>query len=227
MAARQPRQAPQPVILPPATPSELLQHVIARTTYPTTVVIAWPRDQFLNALAQDVRQSARARRADGDADEAAQHPLLHASLAQTAVSRHINLVFAPTVAHLRAYLSTFSQSDIKTPPPPASTPLEVPPLLLVYGHVELHRHGTQWSAQGLGFSTAVLVDGAMRNSHRAAIVEPRRTGSTDELEQLLEQTLPILTGTVCKDDGSWAGPVVALGRLLSSWFEVDAKAQVA
>ncbi|KHN93763.1 uncharacterized protein MAM_08364 [Metarhizium album ARSEF 1941] len=208
----------QPTILRPATPSELFQYLIANTTYPTTVIIGWPRDQFISALAEDIQQQEP--HATDEEDER-RHPLLRATLFQTAISRHINVVFAPTVTHLRAYLSTFSASRSRITEPPNLDSLQEPPVLIVYGLLEIHRDGMEWSAQGISFSTAAFVESALRNKFRAVAVEPRRTVATDELEQCLKENVPVLTGSSVKEDGSWSGPIVPVGRVVCSWFKVD------
>lgn len=94
---------------------------------------------------------------------------------------------------------------------------------MVYGLLEVHRDGMDWSAQGLGFSAATLMEGAMRNGFRAVVVEPRRTADGEELDKSMKENVPVLTGTSLKDDGSWSGPIVAVGRVLGSWFKIDAK----
>lgn len=227
----------QSLILPPLTPSEFLEHLTSHGTYPSTAIICWPKGQFLAALTQDVlQQQPRGQEEEEEVEEGAEaedhgtkpqmrhhHPLLRASLMQTAVARHINMVFAPTVAHLRAYLATLTLSEIKVAPPPAAGLLIKPPLLMVYGLVELHRDGMDWSAQGLSFSAAVFVEAAWRSGFRAAILEPRRTqDGKRELGQSLGEKVPVLTGTPVKDDGSWAGPSVGVGHVLGSWFDVEA-----
>jgi hypothetical protein len=198
------------MILAPLTPSELLRHLIANTTHPTSVVIGWSRDQFTDALVEDVEQS----------NPDASRPLLQATLLQTAISRHISLVFTPTVAHLRAHLATFSASKSRIPAPPRTdSPRE--PLLIVYGLLEIHRDGLEWSAQGLGLSAATFVESATKNKFRAVAVEPRRTADKEaELQQLLRENMPVLTGTPLKDDGSWSGPIVPVSNVLCTWFGI-------
>ncbi|KAK2589703.1 hypothetical protein QQS21_012614 [Conoideocrella luteorostrata] len=243
MFSNQPPRAHQPIILPPLTPSELLEHLVAKTTYPTTVVIGWPRDIFVNALVQDVKQKLAPRAEEEEEEEGEeekeeqaaesvsekqqqqQHTLLQATLMQTAISRHINIVFTPTVTHLRAYLATFSAAQTRVPAPPKTVSLSKPPHLFVYGLLELHRDGMEWSAQGLSISTAMFVESAWRDAFMAVIVEPRRTDEAEELEQSLQEKLPVLTGTPIKDDGSWGGPTVAVSRVVGRWFRMDAKAK--
>lgn len=81
----------------------------------------------------------------------------------------------------------------------------------------------EWSAQGISLSAAAFVESALRNKFRAVAVEARRTSDEEELEQSLKENVPVLTGTPLKEDGSWSGPIVPVGRILGSWFKIDAK----
>lgn len=211
---------PRPVILSPASPSELLDYVLASHRHPTNVLVCWPRKQFLGALVQDIGGRT------GQDDQHRRHALLEAPLAQVAVSRHVAMAFVPTVTHLRSYLATFFACDSRTPPPPSlygpPSPDGPPPLLLVYGFLELHRDGTEWSAQGLNTSAAGLVESAARNGLRAAIVEPRKTESPEELGTSLDETVPILSESKMRDDGSWSGRLVPVRCILGRWFVPEA-----
>ncbi|KAL7786321.1 hypothetical protein V8C37DRAFT_295521 [Trichoderma ceciliae] len=234
-------QSPHPIVLAPATPSELLQHIISHHRFPTTILIGWPKQTFIEALAEDVRQQLALQLAlqqdeagDGDRNEDAStvlHPLQRKSLLQAAISRHIRLLFVPSSTHLRAYLGTFSASDSKIPPPPSpvdsdgsdpryntGTPM---PMLLVYGFLELHRDGTEWSAQGIGTTAAFLVEAAARNCFRAAVAEPRGAMGFEQVDEFLGENVPVLSGTATKNDGTWSGRTVPIRRVLSRWFEFE------
>ncbi|KAL6872786.1 hypothetical protein J3F83DRAFT_730985 [Trichoderma novae-zelandiae] len=241
--------SPNPVVLSPATPSELLQHIITHHRYPTTILIGWPKETFTQGLVEDMTlqqhpssdQNAPSQihqtRQDGEEEEAEPstgnkpstlHPLLRKSLLQTAVSRHIRLLFVPSTTHLRAYLGTFSASESTIPPPPSSE-LDISdprcptstPLLLVYGFLELHRDGIEWSAQGIGTTTAYLVEAAARNSFRAALAEPRGAKGLTALDEFLSEKVPILSGTGVNNDGGWSGRTVPIRAVLSRWFEFE------
>ncbi|PNY23542.1 Uncharacterized protein TCAP_06519 [Tolypocladium capitatum] len=214
---------PRPIVSSPATPSELLTSILTYHTHPTTLLISWPRQQFLDALVRDIDQQQLPPPASQDTDDAASpnHPLLKATLMQVAVSRHIRIIFVPTITHLRAYLATFSAAESRIPPPPNLRPSGVAPLLLVYGFLELHRDGSEWSAQGLNTSAAGFVESAARNGFRAVIVEPRRTDADDELRKALGENLPVLSGSMKRDDGSWSGRTVPIQRVLARWFEFE------
>ncbi|KAG6231894.1 hypothetical protein E4U26_006270 [Claviceps purpurea] len=223
----------QPILLPPRTPSELLQEVLSHRTRQITVVIGWPKEQFLAALIQEVRQQQQQQQQQQqpiDSSKDQHPPLLRAPLMQIAAARHMTMAFAPTVCHLRAYLATWTASSLPTPSPLAARSvcadkLVQPPLLIVYGLLDLHRHGAEWSAQGLSISAAILVQGAWRSGCRAVLLEPRsREGDEGEdqgeLSEMLAERLPVLSRTVRREDGSWAGPVVRVTNVLGEWFKM-------
>ncbi|KFH45156.1 hypothetical protein ACRE_039970 [Hapsidospora chrysogenum ATCC 11550] len=199
------------IILPPVTPSELVSQIMARHRYPTTILITSAKQPFFDALTYEIQSQ----------DEEQRNHILHKTLLQTAVSRHIHLAFTPTVAHLRAYLSTFTQGDSRTPAPPNSKGADgASPLLLVYGFLEVHRVTTEWSAQGIANSAAALVEAAARNSFRAAVVEPRGGGVEFEaLDEFLGEEVPLLSGTLRKESGAWSGRTVEIRSILGRWFE--------
>ena len=213
-------------LLPPCTPSELLHYVVAQCRYPTTLVIGWSRQEFLNALIEDVGHQVAA---DGSPDEedpsvvpGSLHPLLRRTLLQTAVSRQIRLVFAPAVTHLRAWTATLVSLNSRVQAPPNHTkPSSVvagAPLLLVYGFLELHRGTSEWSAQGLGTSLAIIVEAAARTSLKATIVEPRGSCGYNKLREFISEKIPLLNGTSPKDDGTWPGRTIEVSRVLLRWF---------
>lgn len=196
-----------PLLLSPALPSELLSYILQYEAYPTTLVICYPRADFLSSLVNDVRGPTHSYHPDGDenhqdqAREAvpppAAAPLLSTLLYQLAIARHIRMVFIPTVSHLRAYLSVFKSAadhspSSKTPPlppPPDSGGAwpkgqrqrrqQQPPLLLVYGFLTLHRDTSEWSAQGVSASAAALVEASRMTRFRAVVVEPPRSGEEE------------------------------------------------
>lgn len=213
----------RPLALAPSTPSSLLSSVVALQRYPTTLLIAASKDAFVTALAQDVRQHHRAQPPDFTPEDAPclrRHPLLCPSLMQVAASRHIRTVFLPTVTHLHAYLSTFSASKSVVSAPPHQAPSETPPWLLAYGLVDLHRGGSEWSAQGIAHSLAAFVECAAGEGFRAVIVEPKTSASHGSAQAAWAERVPVLSSSL-RDDGTCSGRTVDLRRVLGRWFQFD------
>ncbi|KPM45377.1 hypothetical protein AK830_g1155 [Neonectria ditissima] len=217
-------------VLSPATPSEFLLHTLSSQRYPTTIVIGRSQQEFLRAVVEEValqlsteRTSKQDNLQDGSNEKTISRPFLESPLSQVALSRHIRLVFISTITHLRAYLSILSAANSPVAAPPGYTPDGNPPLLLVYGLLALHRDTSEWSAQGLGNSTAVLVDCAARNAFLPVVVEPRGAGGHDGLDHLARETVPILNGTPRNEDGIWNGRSVTVQQVMSRWFEFESR----
>ncbi|KFA63621.1 hypothetical protein S40285_03142 [Stachybotrys chlorohalonatus IBT 40285] len=218
---------PRPVVLSPATPSQLLEFIISQHRHPTTLIIGSPKHEFLEALVQDVRPSAP-QSEDEDPEQQPQElsagvdrhkrGLFGASLMQVAVSRHIRVVFTPTVTHLRAYLATFSSKDSKIAPPPESMSEDSTPLLLVYGFLNIHRDGSEWSAQGIGNTASALVEAAVYNGLRAAVMEPLGVEEPPIIESQLAESIPLLSGTFLRGNSTWNGRTIPVRRVFDRWF---------
>jgi len=174
--------------------------------------------------------------------EATRHPLLIATLHQIVTSRFVNLVFVPTLSHLRAYLAVFSgeakgQRGEKEEGGPPKQSFEKmgkwTPLLVVYRMVALHRDTSEWSAQGLGSSIAALVEAGWRGGRRVVVVEERdlhdesEGGEGAEIRTTgWEERLPMLNGSVKRvglesEDGGWSGRMVEVGRVYGRWFSFE------
>ncbi|KAI8632452.1 hypothetical protein F5Y19DRAFT_364431 [Xylariaceae sp. FL1651] len=230
-----------PVFLSPALPSELLSYILNNHVYPTTLIICYSRAEFLATVVEDIQKQSRESVQDSDKLELheggpsqqaprkesrdVEHILLSSPLYQVAISRHIRMVYIPTVTHLRAYLSVFSPDEsLVTAPPPAFTGAKHrKPHLLLYGFLELHRDTSEWSAQGLSNTTAALIEVAHRLSWQALVIEPRGGERGTPLENALRETVPILSGGARRlgldsDEGAWTGRTVEVGRILSRWF---------
>ncbi|CAH0050252.1 unnamed protein product [Clonostachys solani] len=214
--------APRPVVLPPATPAQCLLDIASRYSYPTTVIITSTKEHFLGSLYEEASMHEEQR-----AHDSPQTPILCTTLLQVAASRHIRVLFVPTVTHLRAYLSVFSKEDSRVPQPPHQRPgQDSHPALVVYGFLWLHRDTSEWSAQGLGDSAAALVEAAARNKLRAVVIEPTSDAgpapdpdsSLKQEEHPLKEQIPLLSE---KKAGSWTARTVELHRVLTRWFEIE------
>ncbi|KAK4126418.1 hypothetical protein N657DRAFT_679348 [Parathielavia appendiculata] len=281
---------PTPTFFSPALLSDLLQFIINRCSYPTTLIICADRAEFLSSLIQDLIQQQRPYQSDlqlqqhttedshdtiavptyqkpdrnknspdtrppaaahppnGPQPEPQQpqhsppqhhptpgkpHPLLTPHLSQLSTTRHIRTIFVPTVSHLRAFLSLFpdSSSSAKTPPHPRPPPpltqrqQRTAPLLVVFSFLALHRHTSEWSAQGLGASAALLVEAGRRAGLGVVLVESASPSSNSTsrlgMADVLGERVPVLSGGSAKRAGGesgWTGMTVNVGRLLRRWF---------
>ncbi|KAI0486118.1 hypothetical protein F4859DRAFT_356277 [Xylaria cf. heliscus] len=228
-----------PIFLSPALPSELLTYILNQHVYPTTLVICSSQAEFVTSAVEDLRTHPTKPAPSTDAQEGqresepphpqdpmkedadAKHALLSSPLYQVATSRHIRVIYTPTVTHLRAYLSVFSPDESRVPIPPTHPPTRdhSKPHVVLYGFLRLHRDTSEWSAQGLSNTASTLVDLAHRLSWRTLLIEPR-TGAA--FEDLLREAVPILNGGARRlgpdpEEGAWTGRTVEVGRVLGRW----------
>ncbi|KAH7319833.1 hypothetical protein B0I35DRAFT_221462 [Stachybotrys elegans] len=214
--------ASQPIVFPPAPPSELISYILSHHRHPSTLIIGASKHEFLSALLHDLHEQTQGQDTPGDTP-VNNHDLLRAPLMQIAVSRHIRTVFLPTVTHLRAYLSCFSAFDAKQPPPLEQGPQEQQQqqtaTLLVYGFLDLHRDGSEWSAQGIQTSAATLIDAAAQSGFRAVLAEPCASSQDPgALDALLNEDIPILSGAL-PGGGTRSARTVPIRSVLGRWFE--------
>ncbi|KAI1656755.1 hypothetical protein F4813DRAFT_124836 [Daldinia decipiens] len=235
------------LLLSPALPSELLTYILTHHVHPTTLIICSSRLEFLASLSDHVLPETA--NPDGVAPDEhpaetstsattpeiqdvkqeqtrQQHRLLSSPLYQVATSRHIRVVYIPTVTHLRAYLTVFSPDDSKVPVPPAgfNSSGTYTPCIILYGFLEMHRDTSEWSAQGLGNSTSALVELGYRLSWQTIVIEPRKHSSAFPFEDSLRENVPFLSGGGRRlgpdaEAGGWTGRTVEVGRVMKRWFD--------
>ena len=230
-----------PIFLSPALPSELLLYILKHHVYPTTLIICSSQADLITEISEDISAQSRGsapniaghqeldegepvhhqtlEKEDGDG----KHALLSSSLYQIATSRHIRVVYVPTVTHLRAFLSVFSPDESGLPAPPLTLRTDGKARLIIYGLVHLHRDTSEWSAQGLSNTASALVESTHRLSWRTLIIEPLSGPSDTALEELLQEIVPILKGGARRpglafEEGAWSGRTVEVGRVLGRWF---------
>ncbi|KAI0176122.1 hypothetical protein GGR52DRAFT_346430 [Hypoxylon sp. FL1284] len=231
------------LVLSPALPLELLTYILSHDIYPTTLIICATRADFIATLASDAR-SETARQSsppehgtetagehgdESDREARRYRSLVSASpLYQVATSRHIRVVYVPTVTHLRAYLSVFSPDESPVPAPPAGfrPPRDERPRIILFGLLDMHRDTSEWSAQGLSNTLSAIVEVAHRLSWQAAVVEPRNRNSSPALEDILKEHVPFLSGGGRRpgldlDEGGWTGRTVEVGRVMKRWFRFE------
>ncbi|KAK6948594.1 hypothetical protein Daesc_010364 [Daldinia eschscholtzii] len=225
----------------------LLTYILSRHAHPTTLIICSSRSDFLASLADDVLQETDTASPDEGASpehsigssppvvapleardvkqeqvrQEPQHRLLSSPLYMVATSRHIRVVYIPTVTHLRAYLSVFSPDDSRVPVPPAGykSSGKCAPCIILYGFLEMHRDTSEWSAQGLGNSASALVELGHRLSWQIIVIEPRKHNTASPFEDLLRENVPFLSGGGRRlGPEVVAGRTVEVGRVMKRWF---------
>lgn len=249
-----------PVALPPARADELLAFLLSQaanapTDRPAILVVCKTRAAFMESLAFSMEVAST----DDDMSEEprslpqplGKQELLVPILMQVINSKAIRVVFITSVVQLRVWLAVLDG------PGPPSTALgedsdahleqlrrhrRIPSQMFVYGTVELHRDGSEWSAQGLANTISSLVEAGVRCRKRVVLVEDSQDigsivnepasdaelGTQISREEATEQRLPpartgfdpwcarlpMLNGTL-----KWAG----FGSKEGSWRTVEVK----
>ena len=215
-----------PVVLPCMILAHFLDYILRHHAVPTTAVICSTRESFLEQLYASV--------SDIDSDEGGDYrpaqSLLVPTIYQLATSRTVNLAFAPTLAHLRAYLATFEPNADSHSQTGTQNPNQSVPMLLIFGVLELHRSTSEYSAQGLSRTLAIAVEGATAACMKLIIAEPLKIEVSEDpmhatgvdgglpIDPWKDQ-IPLLNGSVRfgREDRIWAGRTVEAARVLSRW----------
>ncbi|KAH6856017.1 hypothetical protein B0I37DRAFT_395850 [Chaetomium sp. MPI-CAGE-AT-0009] len=240
-----------PLFLSPALPSDLLQFIINRCTYPTTLIICTNRAEFLSSLTQDLLHQQK-RPQSLPTDEPLDAPTTTQQV--TIDPSHTNPP-PPPPDHPQPDSKPGQQQhqthQRQNKPHPLLTPhlaqlattrsvrtVGDRPRLVVYGFLALHRGSSEWSVQGLGASSAVLVEAGKRAGVGVVVVEgpvsgPRPAGLAGGEEglglgrmtmgEVLAEGVPVLSGGGRRAGGElegsgWAGKRVGVGRVLGRWF---------
>ena len=164
----------QPIALSPSNPQAFLQFILEHSLKATTLIICSTREAFLDDL-QEPNQAATGPHEHDSADQVANQQtdaLIYPSLRQIAVSRCVKLVFVSTIPQLRAYLSTYQASSYESPDNHThDAPTQRQRLLAIWGLLNLHRSGFEYSAQGLCRTLGSAVDAAHFSKQRLILGE--------------------------------------------------------
>ncbi|KAL9072524.1 MAG: hypothetical protein Q9161_003536 [Pseudevernia consocians] len=222
-----------PIALAPLLCTDFIDFILRHHTSPTTLIICSSREAFLQELQACIKYThLRDPTADSgneppsDDCHPALHPLLVPTIHLIAKSRSVNLAFAPTLPHLRAYLAT-CMSSIRSSSPSSNFTKPGPqyPMLAVWGLATLHRSTAEHSAQGLSRSLAAAVETAKVNGQRLVLAESTALNGEVEYEGIgnvgnpWKEQVPLLSGSVRfgGEDRVWAGKTVELDRVVGRW----------
>ncbi|EPQ61837.1 Bgt-4448 [Blumeria graminis f. sp. tritici] len=238
---------------PSALSSELLCYILAQEAHQTTLIICHNHEAFMESLQKNVSQAVHEQPAEktlGGSNlliksqtpsRQPQHALalLTPTIGQVAASQRTNVVFTPTLSHLRAFLAVFShQNNPSYLPVSETTDSKIIPLLVLFGLVELHGESGQSNLQELGNTISGLVEAGQRTESKILLVEPLRLNnivSSDiqavdsQRRRVWERRIPLIGSSV-----KYASPhyeenerterTVEIKKVIEQWFEfVDHK----
>ena len=217
----------QPTALSPSSSQAFLQFILEHNLEPTTLIICSTREAFLDDLQEPNRGAAEHDSADQVTIEQSD-ALVYPSLRQIAVSRSVKLVFVSTIPQLRAYLSTYQASCDESPDNHTNdAPSHRQRLLAIWGILNLHRSGFEYSAQGLCRTLGSAVDAAHFSKQKLVLGEmPVTTVSADadvaDVESGIinpwQESVPLLNSSAMHGDGRMLPRRnIQVSAILSRW----------
>ena len=220
----------QPLALSFASPSQYFQYVLRLQTR-AVVVVCSSRAELIREFTIDnpgylEPSSINARHTD-DEYRAIQN-FLHPTIQLVANLRNVKLVYAPSLAHLRAFLSTFQlmcegRMQLSS---------QSCPVLALVTSLSLHRPTGDLSAQGISRTLALAVETAKHESMQLNIVEFVTTKSigyrtpdgeeTSTYWEPWEEVIPLLNGSIRHrpNERTFAGRTVKVGRVIDRWCKI-------
>ncbi|KAL9596473.1 MAG: hypothetical protein Q9219_005779 [cf. Caloplaca sp. 3 TL-2023] len=231
MSSNRHRQCGQ--ALPPLKCNQLIENALDHDRSSTTIVICSSREEFLGGLQTSLESESTSEDAPKPGYSQL-HPLLIPTIHRLAASKTVDVAFAPTVQHLRAYLATYSLREASLSGSVARTgPGINVPRLIIYGLLGLHRNTTEYSLQGLSRSLAIAVEAADTFGLRLILIErvedsePLDTDSMTDTDAVPSpnywtEQVPLLNSSLALSSArAWAGRMVSVGSILARWCIID------
>ena len=221
-----------PVALPPLLGIEFLSWLLKYHEGPTTLLICCTREAFLADLQANLQQLPYESSATtpNDGNRGLAHPLLNPTIHLITRCQSIQLVFVPTLPHLRAYLSTYTRPPNSESSPLASTRSGYRvPIFAIWGLLYAHRSTAEYSAQGLSRTLAAAVESASLAEQRLVLAEAKiynigeQYGDTEAFDVAFEnpwkEQVPVFSGSIRfgGEDRVWAGKTIEVGHVLARW----------
>ena len=223
-------------VLDTSSLSLFINYLLQHHKPPTTLVVCSTREAFLQDLLQDCHDPDQITSPTVEIHQSAlsTHPLLVPTIHLLAMSQTIEVVFVPTVGHLRAYLATCSPikstSDATTI---HGKPGLGQPILALLNPLKLHYSTSEFSAQGLSRTFALAVEAGALLRVRLVVAETSRnvTGNNSGMENgetaspgsPWNEEVPILNSSIRSGSGDrvWTGRTVELRRVAERWFRFE------
>ncbi|QGA14067.1 hypothetical protein EYB26_001720 [Talaromyces marneffei] len=158
--------------------------------------------------------------------------LLSNTIGSIASSQRVKLVFCPSLAHLRAYLSTFQlRPSHDSIDPKKQDAGRGKPVIAILDFLAVHYMSTQFSAQGLSQTLALAVETAARTDLTILLCEcndAMNPGDRDRGPRLWDLHVPLLNGGSIRSDtgrasssSSWSGRHVSVRQVAQRWFKFE------
>ena len=204
-----------PIALEVKSISDCIESVLAQDA-PTLLVACSSREDFYRHLSTEFSPASTEEAAgNSEGHSAPLPPLLNPTIRLIARSRNVQLVFTPSLMHLRAYASVLPFGKLQDPPRK----------LVFLDLLELHRSASEFSAQGISRTLALLVDVAAQCRVPLEIMEVCKPAQVGEdagtSTSLFAVRVPILSRSPRSgEERAWAGRDVEIKSIMSKWFQV-------
>ena len=220
-----------PIILPFEYVTDFIEHIVHHHVSPTVIVVCSTRESFLKQMYLAGQREMLDHQPDIASDMASEHinsgphRLLVPTIGLLASIRSINLVFCPSLQHLRAWLAAYDpHSSLER----LENRIHGTPFLGLLNPLQLHRPTSDFAAQGISRTLAAAVEAADRNGMRLAIVECRGLDEehvelTDGMASVWEEQIPLLNLTARQSgsERSLTGRRVSIGRVMGRWCRFE------
>jgi len=216
---------------------DLLEDIIKRPpTEDTTLVVCSSKDEFLRQIMTPLIEH-RDEHSDavpgspesllgenmGEKDESqACHRFLAPTFHLLSASQKVRLVFCPTTASLRAYLSSYGFAPSLGP----ETTTTAPGPLMVLGLVALHHGTSEFTVQGLSRTFSTAAAAAHRVGCRLRLAECKDIHDPSNPyvgPALWEAEVPLLSGSVKIGEAGahWARRTISIRKIARRWFDFE------
>ena len=256
----------EPVVLEGIGLSDFLERIISEHAKPTTLIVCSTKAAFLHDLLESVLPDGTASH-EADEDETGNdrreptsaaaipepgHRLLQPTLHLLSKTWTIDVAFCPDLPHLLARLSVLThQAEHRTReaehPDSAERSKSKTPLLAIINPIELHRHTSSFSVQGLNRTFAAATEAAHLLGRKLVIAEcghqgaVQRAGSealpdhamerrhrddrdTDAMASPWDEEVSMLnvtTKTFGAGERGWVGRTVSIRRIAERWCRFE------
>lgn len=241
-------------VLPAASVADFIGFLERETSSFTTLVVCSTREYFIEQLIANIAERSQLQDNNlifGDEPSPSQETeaqaageinrliardngfkaidtLLSNSMGAISNSRKIELVFCPSVPHLRAYLATFQLRSLQknTVKHKDDTAGGRKALIAILDIIALHCTSTQFSAQGLSQTLALAVESAARTKSAIMLCECEEAsnpGSRNHGQILWDSQVPLLNGGTVRSGHAQepSGAHISVRRLAQRWFQFE------
>lgn len=208
-----------PVVLHGLSMTDLLQHLTATHSAPTTLIVCSSRHLFERRLSRTLDQEDRGRK----------HPLLTPTLHLLKSTLPIRLAFCPSLEALRAHLAVYRTNHAGEVNVSGDAR---EPQLCILNMLALHRETTSFSAQGISRTLASAVEAAARCGQKLVISEfpaPSDSNNEDDAEADVDRDpwseqlsiLNVTTKSFGVGSRGWAGRTVSARAVAERWCRFE------